>query len=445
MMDITTLTDTLAEVHFMEPSAGIIFAAALAVVLLFVSGFASGSEIAFFSLSPSDLNELDEDRHPADHHIRLLREDSERTLATILIANNFVNVTIIMLCNYIFAHLVSFGQAYWLQFLCITVLLTFLLLLCGEIMPKVYSRQNPLRFCRRVAGSVLALRKLFWPFATILMRSGLWAGKVVQKENHVLSVDDLEQALELTAKDDIRDEQSMLQGIIRFGDETAKEVMTSRQDVVDIDIKSSYADVLKCIVENNYSRIPVYQDNTDNIRGVLYIKDLLPHLGKPASFRWQSLIRPPYFVPETKKIDDLLREFQENKVHIAIVVDEFGGTSGIVTLEDILEEIVGEINDEYDEEERFYSKLNYNTYVFEGKTLLSDFCRILNIDDEEFADVEGEADSLAGLLLEIKGDFPSKHERIDYKNYSFEIMDLEERRISRVKVIIHEKKDEPKA
>ena len=370
----------------------------------------------------------------------MLRDDSERTLATILIANNFVNVTIIMLCNYIFGSLVKF-KSEWLEFLCITVLLTFLLLLFGEIMPKVYSRQTPLKFCRRVVGGVMFLRKLFWPLETILLRSGMLAEKVMQKENRQLSVDDLEQALELTDKNDIKEEQSMLQGIIRFGDETAKEVMTSRQDIVDLDIRSSYADVLKCIVENNNSRIPVYQDNTDNIRGVLYIKDLLPHLGKPASFRWQSLIRPPYFVPETKKIDDLLREFQENKVHIAIVVDEFGGTCGIVTLEDILEEIVGEINDEFDEDEKTYSKLNYNTYLFEGKTLLSDFCRILQIDDDEFSDVEGDADTLAGLLLEIKGDFLSIHEKIDYLNYTFEVVGLEERRISRVKVIIHEKKN----
>ncbi len=235
----------------------------------------------------------------------------------------------------------------------------------------------------------------------------------------------------------------MLRGIIRFSDETVKEVMTSRQDVVDLNIKSSFRDVLQCIVENNYSRIPVYQNNSDNIRGVLYIKDLLPHLGKPSSFRWQSLIRSPYFVPETKKIDDLLREFQENKVHIAIVVDEFGGTSGIVTLEDILEEIVGEINDEYDDEEKTYTRLNKNTYIFEGKTLLSDFCRILEVNDEEFAEVEGDADTLAGLLLEIKGDFPVIHEKLEYRNYLFEIMELEERRISRVKVVIREKDDEP--
>lgn len=437
-MDTSFFTEFLSDVYLQAPTIGALIAVFLAAILLLVSGFASGSEIAFFNLSPTDLAELDESKTLRDNEIQMLRDDSERTLATILITNNFVNVTIIMLCNYVFATVVHFGErAYWLQFLCITVLLTFLLLLFGEIMPKVYSRQNSLVFCRRTVNGILFLRKLFWPLETILLRSGILAEKVVQKENHVLSVDDLEQALELTDKNDIKAEQKMLQGIIRFGDETAKEVMTSRQDVIDLDIKSNFTDVLRCIVENNYSRIPVYQDNTDNIRGVLYIKDVLPHLSKTANFRWQSLIRPPYFVPETKKIDDLLREFQENKVHIAIVVDEFGGTSGIVTLEDILEEIVGEINDEYDDEEKTYSKLNYNTYIFEGKTLLSDFCKILNINDDEFSEVEGDADTVAGLLLELKGEFPSMHEKLEYRNYTFEVMGIEERRISRVKVVIH--------
>ena len=437
-MDTSFFTESLSDVYLQAPTIGALIAVFLAAILLLVSGFASGSEIAFFNLSPTDLAELDESKTLRDNEIQMLRDDSERTLATILITNNFVNVTIIMLCNYVFATVVYFGErAYWLQFLCITVLLTFLLLLFGEIMPKVYSRQNSLVFCRRTVNGILFLRKLFWPLETILLRSGILAEKVVQKENHVLSVDDLEQALELTDKNDIKAEQKMLQGIIRFGDETAKEVMTSRQDVIDLDIKSNFTDVLRCIVENNYSRIPVYQDNTDNIRGVLYIKDVLPHLSKTANFRWQSLIRPPYFVPETKKIDDLLREFQENKVHIAIVVDEFGGTSGIVTLEDILEEIVGEINDEYDDEEKTYSKLNYNTYIFEGKTLLSDFCKILNINDDEFSEVEGDADTVAGLLLELKGEFPSMHEKLEYRNYTFEVMGIEERRISRVKVVIH--------
>ena len=416
-------------------SPSILISILLAFFLILLSGFASASEIAFFSLSPADLEAMDPDKSPLDMLVQKLRDDSERTLATILITNNLVNVTIIMLCNYILINLLTFS-AEWLQFLCVTILLTFLLLLFGEIIPKVYGSTNPLAFCRKAVKGLMFFRKLFWPIGTILLKSGAFAEKVLQKENRQLSIDDLEQALELTDKSDIKDEQSMLQGIIRFGDETAKEVMTSRQDIIDLDIRCSYEDVLKCIVDNNYSRIPVYQDNKDNIRGVLYIKDLLPHLSKPANFRWQSLIRPPYFVPETKKIDDLLREFQENKVHIAIVVDEFGGTSGIVTLEDILEEIVGEINDEYDEEEHNYTKLDANSYIFEGKTLLNDFTKILNLPDDEFDDVEGDADSLAGLLLEIKGDFPAVHEILKYKRYTFEVLEIDERRISKVKVII---------
>ncbi len=428
-----------SEVQIMAPSVGVIVSGILACLLLFVSGFASGSEIAFFSLSPTDLNELDEERNTSDRMISRLREDSERTLATILITNNLVNVTIIMLCNYVFAHVVFFGNAQWLEFVVITVLLTFLLLLFGEIMPKVYCGQHALAICRTFAPSIVFLRRLFYPLASILIRSGVLAEKVVAHENHILSVDDLEQALELTDKNDIKEEKNMLEGIVRFGDETAKEVMTSRQDIVDLDFRSSFQEVIQSIVENNYSRIPVYQDSIDNIRGILYIKDLLPHLRKPASFRWQSLIRPPYFVPETKKIDDLLRDFQENKVHIAIVVDEFGGTSGLITLEDILEEIVGEINDEYDEEEHNYVRINANTYVFEGKTLLSDFYKILNLDDDIFEEVEGDADTLAGLLLELKGDFPKLHERIEYQQFKFEIQELDGHRISKIKVVLSEK------
>lgn len=439
-MDTLPIIESLSDIHFITPSIGVAVAVALllTVLLLLISGFASGSEIAFFSLLPSEISEVSSGKTEIDKKIKLLLDDSERTLATILITNNFVNVTIIMLCNYIFASIIDFGpKAYWLQFLCITVLLTFLLLLFGEIMPKVYSRQNPLRFCRRAVRGIMFFRKLFWPVENILLRSGMLAEKVVQKENHVLSVNELEQALELTDTEDIKDEQSMLQGIIRFGDETAKEIMTVRQDIVNINIESNFSDVLKCIVDNNYSRIPVYQDTSDNIKGILYIKDLLPHLSKHSTFRWQSLIRPPYFVPETKKIDALLREFQKNKMHIAIVVDEFGGTSGLVTLEDILEEIVGEINDEFDDEGNTYSKINYNTYIFEGKTLLTDFYKIIDADEDVFSDVEGEADTLAGMLLEIKGDFLSIHEKIEYKNYLFEIVGIEGRRISKVKVVIN--------
>lgn len=443
-MDISFLQQAVEEVHFIMPSVGVVLAACLAALLLVVSAFASGSEIAFFSLSPSDINEMDPERKPKDFAIQKLRDDNERTLATILVTNNFVNVTIIMLCNYVFGKVIDFGNAYWLQFLCITVLLTFLLLLFGEIMPKVFARQNPLAFCRRVVNGILFARKMFWPIETVLLKSRVIAERLLRNDTHVLSVDELEQALELTDKDEIRDEKSMLQGIIRFGDETVKEIMTSRKDVVDIDIKTPFSQVIKCIVENNYSRIPVYQDNSDNIRGVLYIKDLLLHIGKPDTFRWQSLIRPPYFVPETKKVDDLLREFQDNRVHIAIVVDEFGGTSGIVTLEDVLEEIVGEIHDEYDEDDKMYKRVNSNTYIFEGKTPLSDFVKILDVSDDEFSEIEGEADTLAGLMLEMKGDFPEVHEKFEYDNFCFEIMEVSERRIASIKVVVREKKGDDK-
>lgn len=431
------IIDQISQVTLHAPSLSVLCSLVGVCVLLVLSGFASGSEIAFFSLTPKDLSELNPEHSSRDKSIQMLRDDSERTLATILITNNFVNVTIIMLCNYIFAHVVDFGDAYWLQFICITVLLTFLLLLFGEIIPKVYSRISPLMFCRRTVRGILFFRQIFWPIETILLSSGILAEKVVQTKNHVLSVDDLEQALELTDKEEIKEEESMLQGIIRFGDEMVREVMTSRQDIVGLDIKKTFADVLKSVTDNNYSRIPVWQNTQDNIRGVLYIKDLLPHIDKPQNFRWQSLIRSAYFIPETKKIDDLLREFQQNKVHIAIVVDEFGGTSGLITLEDILEEIVGEINDEYDEDEMQYTKLTYNTYIFEGKTQLTDFTRLLNMDDDVFDEIE-DSDTLAGLLLELKGDFPSIHEVLQFKNLTFEVLKKEQRRISRVKVTVNE-------
>ena len=436
-MDFLSIEQALSDISFNPISLGVVIAILITIVLLGMSAFASASEIAYFSLSPSDLSELSEERTEQDKAINMLRDDSERTLATILITNNFVNVTIIMLCNYIFTSLVYFGEkAYWLQFLIVTVLLTFLLLLFGEIIPKVYSREDPLAFCRRSVSGILFFRRLFWVFESILLRSGFLASKVIKNDQQMLSVDELEHALELTDKNDIKEEQKMLQGIVRFGDETVREVMTSRQDIVALNINSPFSDVLKSIIENNYSRIPVYQNNDDNIKGVLYIKDLLPHLAKPTSFKWQTLMRPPHFVPETKRLDDMMKDFKENKVHIAIVVDEFGGTSGLITLEDILEEIVGEINDEYDEEDTSYSKLNYNTYVFDGKTLLSDVTKILEVEDDYFSEIEGDADSLAGLLLEIKGDFPTMHERIEYRNFMFEILKVDGRRISKVKITI---------
>ena len=423
------------------PSMGAIIAISLAVLLLFASGFVSASEIAFFSLSPNDLNEVEEEEHSSDKYIKDLLADSERLLATILISNNFVNVMIIMLCNYFFAEVIDFGTSVLLEFLVITVVLTFLLLLFGEIMPKIYSAQHTLKFCRFSAPILAVLRKVFSPLSGLLVKSSVIVNKCVSKKNYSISVDDLSQALELTDKDEISEESNILEGIIRFGDETAVEIMTSRLDVVDLEIHTPFSEVLKCVVDNAYSRIPVYEGSRDNVKGILYIKDLLPHLGKGDNFRWQTLVRAAYFVPETKKIDDLLRDFQTNKIHIAIVVDEFGGTSGIVTMEDIIEEIVGEINDEYDEEERSYVKLNDHTYVFEAKTLLSDFYKILKVDNDVFEDVEGEADTLAGLLLEIKGEFPVLHEKLDYENFHFEVLEMDARRILKVKVMIDETPD----
>lgn len=398
----------------------------------------SASEIAFFSLTPSDLNEIEEGDSVSDRIINRLLGKSQKLLATILISNNFVNITITVLGNYAMLSMLDFGGIVWLKFLFISVLLTFLLLLFGEIMPKFYSSLNPLRFCRMCAPVINVLTYVFSPLSALLVRSTRLVDRLHrQQKSHNLSVDELEQALELTDKTELTDEQELLEGIIRFGDETAKDVMTSRLDMVAINIRDSYKQVLSCVAENIYSRIPVYSGTVDNIKGILYIKDLLPHLNKGENFRWQTLIRPAFFVPETKQIDDLLRDFQASKVHIAIVVDEFGGTLGLVTLEDVIEEIVGEINDEYDEVERPYVKLNSNTYLFEAKTMLSDFQRELDLDDELFEEVEGDADSLAGLLLELKGDFPELHESIDFHHLTFEVMEMDERRIMKIKVVVH--------
>ena len=440
-MDLASYWNSIAEafsaIQFMPPSGGVVVAIVLVCCLLFCSGFVSASEIAFFSLTPSDLNDVEQGNTTNDRIINKLLGKSQKLLATILISNNFVNITITVLGNYAMLSMLDFGDIVWLEFLFISVLLTFLLLLFGEIMPKFYSSLNPLRFCRFCAPVINVLTYVFSPLSALLVRSTRLVDRLHKKQNHNLSVDELEQALELTDKTELTDEQELLEGIIRFGDETAKDVMTSRLDMVTLNIRDSYKKVLNCVAENVYSRIPVYSGTVDNIKGILYIKDLLPHLGKGDGFRWQTLIRPAYFVPDTKQIDELLRDFQATKIHIAIVVDEFGGTMGLVTLEDVIEEIVGEINDEYDEVERSFVKINSNTYLFEAKTMLTDFYKALDLDDELFEEVSGDADSLAGLLLELKGDFPDLHECIDYRHITFEVMEMDERRIVKIKVVIH--------
>lgn len=427
----------LPDVYVTAPSVSAIVALLIAVFLLMCSAFASGSEMAFFSLTRTQLDELAESKSACDKRILGLLANPEKLLATILIVNDFVNVGIVMLLNFFFMDILHFGEgAEWLEFLLLTVVLTFLLLLFGEVMPKIYSKSNVLPFARFVSGGFYLLSRVLSPFSSFLVKSTTFTQRLVSKKNHLLSVDELEQALELTDKKEIGDQKKMLEGIIRFGDETVKDIMTSRLNMVMLDIHAPYSHVLKCAEENAYSRIPVYGKTQDDIRGVLYIKDLIPHLNKSDNFRWQTLLRQPFFVPETKKIDDLLCDFQTVKVHMAMVVDEFGGISGLITLEDIIEEIVGEINDEFDEPERSYEQLADNVYLFDGRTMLSDFYKITSLDSDDFEEVAGEADTLAGLLLEVKGEFPALNETIVCNGIAFEVMEKDKHRIVKIKATL---------
>ena len=431
-MDSDYISEIFSQVGVQDLTAGPVIALALAVLLLFASGFISASEVAFFSLKPNDINRIKEGNHPADSVILDLLNNSEFLLATILIANNFVNVAIVMLCTYGINEWLDFSNVPMLGFVLETIALTFLLLLFGEIMPKIYAKQNTLPFIHKAAPTLLNIQKICKPLAALLVHSTSTINKTLAKKKYDISVDELSKALELTSKA-IPEEKEMLAEIIKFYNKTADEIMTSRLDMEDLDIKANFKEVIDAIIKCGYSRIPVYSGTEDNIKGILYIKDLLPYLDKPETFRWQSLIRPAYFVPETKKIDDLLEEFRTNKIHMAIVVDEFGGTSGIVTMEDILEEIVGEISDEYDEDEKQYIRLADGSYIFEAKIQLTDFFRATDTDPAEFEKITEEVETLAGLLLEIKGDFPRRREVIEYKNYRFQILEMDNRRILKVK------------
>lgn len=442
-MDIPALVQTflfsMPEVALNAPSVSAIVALCLACVLLMCSAFTSGSEIAFFSLTRENLDELGESKSSRDGLILKLISDPDRLLATILIVNDFVNVGIVMLLNYFFLSILDFGEnAEWLEFLLMTVILTFLLLLFGEVMPKIYSKSNPMRFARFVSRVFYVISCLLSPFAKLLVRSTTFTQRLVSKKSRLISVDELEQALEMTDNKEIGEQKKMLEGIIRFGDETVKNIMTSRLDIVMLGIRAPFSEVLKCAAENAYSRIPVYGKTQDDIRGVLYIKDLIPYLDRGENFRWQSLIRQPFFVPETKKIDDLLCDFQTVKVHMAIVVDEFGGISGLITLEDIIEEIVGEINDEFDEPDTSYEQVEDNVYLFDGRTMLSDFYKIVALDSDDFEESAGDADTLAGLLLEVKGEFPMLNEKIECNGVVFEVVEKDKHRIVRIKVTLPE-------
>lgn len=422
-------------ISFNAPTVGSVIALVTALLLLILSGFVSASETAFYSLSPNELKTIAGDDTSRGRKANNLLQDSERLLATILTTNNLVNVALILLLDVAFSQMLSFG-AEWIKFLVLTVILTFILLLFGEIIPKLYSAHNSLSFSLRAAPLLSFLSVVLYPVASILMRSKVISDHVQTRKGVSISVDQLEHALELTDANDIQDEQEMLESVIRFGDETVVDIMTSRIDMVMLDIHDNYGEVMKCINENFYSRVPVYSETSDNIRGILYIKDLLPYLEKGNGFRWQSLIRPAFFVPETRKLDDLLHDFQTGRIHMAIVVDEFGGTSGLVTMEDVIEEILGEINDEYDDDSARYRKTGPDTYVFDGKTLLSDFFKIIDLDEDDYAQYVGEADTLAGLLLELKGDFPKKDEELVCLDLRFKVMEKKERRLSGIRVTV---------
>ena len=377
---------------------------------------------------------MDEEKNPVDEKIKLLLQKPEHLLATILITNNLVNVSIIVLSSYIINQTLDFSAFPVLGFIFETILITFIILLVSEIMPKIFAQQHGLRMARFGAGTLKVLRSVLKPFVWILVSSTSVVNKRLAKHKHGsnLSMDELSQALELTS-DAIQEDTDILKGIVNFGNITAAGVMTSRLDMVTLDVTTPFDKVIDCIVEHEYSRIPVLQGSIDNIRGVLYAKDLIPHINKGPYFKWQTLIRQPYFVPETMKLDDLLQEFQKNKIHIAVVVDEFGGTSGMVTMEDVLEEVVGEISDEYDVDNSLYTKQNDGSYVFEAKIMLTDFFKATDIDSDDFEDITEEVDTLAGLILELKGDFPEQNEVITYKNYEFKIVAINARRILKVK------------
>ncbi len=423
---------------------GQIVALVCAVVALFVSGFVSGSEIAYFSITPQQAEELDES--PRSEAIRRLIAMPERLLATILIANNLVNVTIVVLMSFALSDLFALMPG-WLDFLLQTVILTFLILLLGEILPKLVANTKPMAWARFATSGLNFFVKLFYPVSSILVHSTKIVNRVVTRQSRNITADELGQALEI-ADVEGRQDKAMLEGILKFGDTTASEIMTPRVDIVGLDFDMTFAEVMEVVVEKGYSRLPVFGDSQDDIRGVLYARDLLPYInvGKSAGscqvaqgqaegeFKWQKLIRKTHFVPESRMIDDLMEDFRKLKIHIAIVVDEFGGTQGVVTLEDVLEEIVGDINDEYDEEEQTYRRLPDDTYIFEGKTLLTDFFRITGLEEEDYAPVAGDCETVAGMLLAIKGDFPKEKEPLVYGRCRFLILHVEHHRIASVRV-----------
>ncbi|MDO5665605.1 MAG: gliding motility-associated protein GldE [Bacteroidia bacterium] len=409
---------------------------ALTLVLTFINAIISGSEIAFFSLNQEETEEIHTDTHPKSVRVSKLLQKPEKLLSAIVIAYNFLNITLVTLLFYLLNLIPYFSGSNNKIILELLVIILFILFFV-EIIPKTYTSQRSLTFVRNNSRFIQILNKLMTPFSSLLVRTSKIFSKSAIQKRYEISMDDLSKALEITSGEITQEqEKDMLEGIIRFRDKTVDDILVSRSDMVAIDITTSFREVIHFIVEAGFSRIPVFEENPDNIKGILYVKDLLPHLIKTDNFRWQSLIRPAYFVPGTKRIDDLLEEFRANKNHMAIVVDEYGGTTGIVTMEDILEEIVGDISDEYDEEEKpFYSIAQDGSYIFEGKTSLEDFIEVTGVPERDFEKLLEDADTIAGLMLELKGDFPKRKELVQYKKYGFQAEEMSKRRIVKVRFI----------
>lgn len=406
------------------------------LLLLFFSALISGSEVAFFSLTPTEAELLvEKDTRKSNLVLELLKKPEE-LLANILISNNFINVGIVILSSFITNSLMDTSEAPIMGFVIQVVVITFMILIFGEILPKIYAERFSAYFATLMAIPLKITGKLFNPLVNLLTKTTSLINKRLASKRRNISMDDLSEALDI-ATGVFMEEKKMLAGIVNFSTLEASEIMKPRMDVINVDIDITIEELKKIVMESGYSRIPVYEDTNDNIKGILYVKDLLPHIQKK-TFKWQTLIRPPFFVPETKKINDLLQEFQLTKIHMAIVVDEYGGMKGIVTMEDILEEVVGEITDESDETQEFYTKLDDKTYQFDGKTLLNDFFKVTELEPELFDDIRGEAETLAGLVLELKGDFPKVNDTLDCKHIQFTVSDMDKRRIKQIKIKINE-------
>lgn len=415
----------------------IILGIVLLFLLLFCSALISGAEVALFSLSRTDIDKGLEEKSKRIQIISNLLDKPKKLLATILVANNFINIGIVILFAYLSKDWFSGIASPIIKFIIEVVVITFLILLFGEILPKIYASRNNLKFATFMAYPLKVLDVLLSPLSLPMRSMTIGIHNKLGKQKSNLSVDQLSQALELTSEEDTtKEEHKILQGIVSFGNTDTKQVMRPRMDIFAINVEHKYSEILPEIIKNGYSRIPVYKDNIDTIQGVLYVKDLLPYIDRK-QFDWTCLVREPFFVPENKKLDDLMEEFQEKKVHLAVVVDEYGGTSGLISLEDIIEEIVGEISDEFDDEDLTYSKLDDANYIFEGKTALKDFYKIIKIEDEAiFEDNKGEAETIAGFVLEISKSFPKKNSEINFKNYVFKIEELDKKRIKLVKFTI---------